>query len=284
MLPSGYTAKALALAGLRDFDGANDALDEAFERAKRSMDNYAQQNAYSCRMRVLAQERRFSDACAIEPPTLKGALPSMQGEVNASRGLVLACLGRVLEAKASADLARRVTRGLEASTLADSIECVLAVEGGRPDARELAEKLVDRAFGSGAVDILVTCYRSSPAVLSLLLRLPSTSERVMYAVKRAADDGLAEPHGSLSTMLDPANALSGREREICDFVAEGLSNRDIAGLLFISEATVKAHVHRVFEKLGVHTRQALVIRAMKARESQAASIATGATSPSSSDL
>jgi DNA-binding CsgD family transcriptional regulator len=275
MLPSGYTAFGLALAGLRDFDGAHAALDEAFARAKRCMDNYAQQNAYASRMRVFAQERRFSEACAVEPPPLKDALPSMRGEVCASRGLVLACLGRFLEATSSADFARSVTRGLEASTLADSIQCVLAVEGGRSDAHVLAEKLVDQAFRSGAVDILVTCYRASPAVLSLLLRLPSTSERVLFAVKRAGDESLAESQGQpLSAILDPANALSSREREICDLVAEGLSNRDIAKLLFISDTTVKAHLHRVFDKLGVHTRQALALRAVKVRWRQATPMAT----------
>ena len=158
MLPSGFTALGLALAGLRDFEGAHVALDEALTLAKRSTDSYAQQNAYASRMRVLAQERRFADACAVEPPTLHSALPSMQGEVTAARGLVLACLGRYAEATSCAEIARSVTKGLEACTLADAIECIAAVEGGHPDAQSRVEMLVDRAFDSGAVDtwLLVT--------------------------------------------------------------------------------------------------------------------------------
>ena len=70
VLPSAFTALGLALSGLRDFEGAHAALDEALALAKRSTDNYAQQNAYASRMRVFAQERRFAEACAVEPPTL----------------------------------------------------------------------------------------------------------------------------------------------------------------------------------------------------------------------
>jgi DNA-binding NarL/FixJ family response regulator len=254
----------MALAGLRDFGGAHHALDEAVVRAKRCMDAYAQQNAYASRMRVLAQERRFAEACAIEPPPLENALPSMQGEVSASRGLVLACIGQFSEAALSAQAATTVTRGLETSTLADAIYCVLAAEGGHPDATRRAETLVTRTFELGAVDVLITCYRSSPRVLSLLLSLPSTRERTLYAVKRGGDEDLAEAQGQpVATILDPANTLSAREREVCQLVAGGLSNREIAKLLFISEATVKAHLHRVFDKLGIRSRQALVARAAR---------------------
>ena len=234
------------------------------------MDIHAQQNAYASRMRIYAQERRFSEASMVEPPSPRHSLPSMRGEVRASRGLVLALVGRVQEASACAEYARRVTRGLEASTLADAIECVIAVEGGLPHAPASAEKLVDRAFRLGSVDTLVTSFRASPSLMSLLLRLPTTAEGVLFAVRRARDEALAEMHGQpVTSILDPSNALSAREREICDLVTEGLTNKDIAQLLFISETTVKAHIHRIFDKLGVHSRQALALRAIKVRWPQA---------------
>jgi DNA-binding CsgD family transcriptional regulator/sugar lactone lactonase YvrE len=49
-------------------------------------------------------------------------------------------------------------------------------------------------------------------------------------------------------------ALSRREREIANLVAEGLTNREIATRLFISERTVDGHLEHVREKLGVNTR------------------------------
>jgi LuxR family maltose regulon positive regulatory protein len=65
--------------------------------------------------------------------------------------------------------------------------------------------------------------------------------------------------------VDPENFdenqdVSHREREILRLVAAGLSNRDIAQAVHLSEATIKWHLHNLFAKLGVRSRTQAVLK------------------------
>src|SRR5262249_49005694 len=81
---------------------------------------------------------------------------------------------------------------------------------------------------------------------------PSTTRRLIdrFAPLFPADDGPAPP--------DLA-CLTGREREVLAHVAQGLSNAEIAGRLFVSEATVKTQVGGVLAKLGLRDRVQAVV-------------------------
>ncbi len=68
----------------------------------------------------------------------------------------------------------------------------------------------------------------------------------------------------MSKMRGPAvQSLSEREIEVLTQVADGNSNKDIAGKLYISEATVKTHLVHIFGKLGVDDRTAAVTVALE---------------------
>ncbi len=56
--------------------------------------------------------------------------------------------------------------------------------------------------------------------------------------------------------------LSQREREIVAFVAQGYKNKEMAEKMFISEQTVKNHLHNIFDKLGVSDRLELALYAI----------------------
>jgi DNA-binding NarL/FixJ family response regulator len=109
-----------------------------------------------------------------------------------------------------------------------------------------------RAIEAGACGYLLK--DASPAQLADAVRAAARGETVLAP--------------SVATMLirqvrSPAPpALSARETEVLRLVARGLTNGDIARQLFISEATVKTHLLRVFNKLDVADRTAAVTTAM----------------------
>ena len=74
---------------------------------------------------------------------------------------------------------------------------------------------------------------------------PEVQQRLLIAAVRAPAAAAA---GSSDTDLTP------RESEVLRLIAEGKSNREIARALFVSEATVKTHVNRIFAKTGSRDR------------------------------
>jgi RNA polymerase sigma factor (sigma-70 family) len=59
-------------------------------------------------------------------------------------------------------------------------------------------------------------------------------------------------------------ALTRREREILGLIVQGLTNKQIAELLCISQATVKTHVENIIGKLGVSDRTQAAVWAVRA--------------------
>lgn len=68
---------------------------------------------------------------------------------------------------------------------------------------------------------------------------------------------------SMNTVELDRLGLSGRELEVLQLMADGLSNQEIAGRLFVSLNTIKTHASRVFEKLDVKRRTQAVEKAKR---------------------
>ncbi len=116
-----------------------------------------------------------------------------------------------------------------------------------------------RAGASGFVlkddppEQLIAAVRTIAAGDALLS--PAVTRRVIRQFTRA-------PRTEAPRGLDQ---LTARERDIFRLIAEGLSNTEIAGRLFISETTVKTHVTHVFQKLDVRDRVQAVVLAYQGR-------------------
>jgi DNA-binding NarL/FixJ family response regulator len=81
------------------------------------------------------------------------------------------------------------------------------------------------------------------------LLAPSITRRLVERFARPAPE---VSHAALAT-------LTARELEVLELLARGLSNGEIAGMLFLSEATVKTHVARIFPKLSLRDRVQAVV-------------------------
>lgn len=138
------------------------------------------------------------------------------------------------------------------------------------DGAAATERIV--AAGSAAVLILTTYDTDGDIVRALgagaagfLLKDSSRGDLVdaVHAVARG-ETVLSAPAATAMAahIRGGCPALSSREHDVLELVAQGLSNPQIGEKLFITEATVKSHVTRIFVKLGVDDRTAAVTKAI----------------------
>jgi DNA-binding NarL/FixJ family response regulator len=130
-----------------------------------------------------------------------------------------------------------------------------------------ADDHVLRALRSGASGFLLK--DTPPADIVQAIRLVAAGEAMLSpAVTRrlighVAQTGPSARHEQARSMLD---RLTDREREVAEAIGRGASNGEIAEELFMSVATVKAHVTRLLAKLEVGNRVQIALLAHDARD------------------
>jgi LuxR family maltose regulon positive regulatory protein len=135
------------------------------------------------------------------------------------------------------------------------IQTLLAVAASQGGDTEAARTAIDDALAIGAPEGFLRSYLAEgPRVIPVLQSATrGNAPQRNHALAVLAAAGEAMP-GVQPMIPDTPSILSNRERDVMRLVATGLSNQAVADTLFISEETVKTHLRRVFEKLGVTSR------------------------------
>jgi non-specific serine/threonine protein kinase len=182
------------------------------------------------------------------------------GLKNLAHGLRIAqafndTLGAALTLEGTAWITATAGDSVRAAELLGVVHQTWPLVGGEPllgslpltEAHEQTEWWARKSLGPKAFE--AAFQRGAAAATSL-------DEAVTFALGTAPTVVPAE----VATTADPNRVLTKREQEVAGLVAEGLSNREIADRLVISQRTAETHVNRVLGKLGFTSRTQLAAR------------------------
>jgi LuxR family maltose regulon positive regulatory protein len=237
------------------FDAAEATLSEAVHAAPG--DAYVKTHAAHVRGRLLLARGEFDAAAAVtgERPATPPAA-SYYGEYLAVHAMALACLGQHDRALSLAARVERLTKLQEVRCLAYAARTLVAF---RREEQGAAVAMLSFAEEFGCFDAFVTAYRSEQRLLTELVAA-QMQDRVRPILSRAHDERLLETARSIPA-VDELGNLTARQLEVVELLAAGLSNREIAGKLVLSEVTVKVHLRHIYERLGVRSRTEAAVKA-----------------------
>jgi LuxR family maltose regulon positive regulatory protein len=216
------------------FDGKLTEVEQWIEKSNLTLDgelSYLQENDYITYVRLLIAQKNFDDA----------------------EGLIT----RLLDFSGRAE---RISRILELIIL----QAIVKHEQGNSIQ---AEQIIKRALKMAEPEGYQRLFLDDGAsIASLFYQVISHQENSVYAERllKALDyqkEDQSKKHldsGTPDALIEP---LSGREVDVLECLAEGLSNREIAHRLTISLSTVKTHTRNIYTKLGVNSRTQAIAQA-----------------------
>jgi DNA-binding NarL/FixJ family response regulator len=197
--------------------------------------------------------------------------------------LVRTGMRMILEAEPEFQVVGEASDGLEAVEFARSLRpdvVLMDIRMPKLDGLNATRRVLDAAKGKVRVVILTTfevdeyVYEALRAGASGFLLKTAPADQLVTSVRAAvAGDALLSPSVTRKLIEEfvrrsptapdvrPVRSrLSDRELEVLKLIARGLSNSEIAGMLHLSEATVKTHVGHILDKLELRDRvQAVVL-------------------------
>ncbi|MGV8882590.1 MAG: response regulator [Rhodoglobus sp.] len=209
--------------------------------------------------------------------------------------LIRSGLAMVLGAAEGLEVVGEANDGIEAVALAASLApdvVLMDVQMPRMDGIAATREITGRTPASRVIilttfDVDAYAFGGLEAGASGFLLKDSSSEDILAAVRAvAAGDAVlapritgelvrryealsrpaanaAEVQASSRDALELLRALTDREREVFDALVQGLSNAEIAQKLWLSDSTVKTHVGRILQKLGMRDRVQAVVFAFR---------------------
>ena len=149
----------------------------------------------------------------------------------------------------------------------DGIEATRRIVGAGPGAPRVlvlttfdADEYVYDAMKAGAAGFILKTAPPDQLLHAVRTAAAGDAPLAPQIVRRLVDDWVHRPRPGDNERAEALRGLTDRELDVLRLIAAGRANAEIASELFVSEATVKTHVSRIFAKLGVRDRvQAVVL-------------------------
>jgi DNA-binding NarL/FixJ family response regulator len=252
-LPYAELNRAYAHIGLRRFTAADRTLAILERQTRDDPGGYFRGNLAIQRARLyasLGDAQRALDALSLGPDERNSRCA--RAAFVGWQALLSAIVGDAAEATYLSRSATEGARSIEATALSHLTKAVLWL---RREEMEQADVGIDAAIDTEASDPVLIAVRADALLAQRIAERRETTNWLKRLLERSGDTSLADSLGlRIPRPAKQKQVLTPREAEVHELLAQGLTNEEIARVLFISLSTTKVHVKHIYEKLCVRSR------------------------------